>query len=83
MTALLIIVGAQRGSNKEVENLPETDGKGGEFENILLWRVISKQVQTLRAEMEDARKSVEESVENSSSAPQDGAGMLSGRHRRR
>ena len=68
VTALLIIVGAQRGSNKEIENLPEPNGTGGKFDDVLLWRVIGKQVQTLRAEMEDALKSAEEAFQNSSSA---------------
>lgn len=67
VTALLIIVAAQRGSSKEAENFPETDSANGEFDNVLLWRVIRKQVQTLRAEMEDARKSAEEAEENGSS----------------
>ena len=64
VTALLIIVGGQRGSSKEIDALPETNGNSGELKNVLLWRVISKQVQTLRVEMEDARKSAEEAAKN-------------------
>ena len=82
VTALLIIVGAQKGSNKEISKLPETNGEVGEFDYILLWRVISKQVQTLRTEMEDARKSAEEAIVNNSSTPQPRARMIASRSRR-
>ncbi len=35
-----------------------------ELEDNQLWRVISKQVQTLRAEMEESRKSAEDAEKN-------------------
>ena len=38
----------------------EADAKENVFENVLLWKVMHKQVQTLRVEMEDAKKSAEE-----------------------
>ena len=69
VTALLVIVGAQRGSSKRIENLPQVNGEeAGEFDRVLLWRVIHKQVKTLRTEMEAARKSAEEAHSNSSIA---------------
>ncbi len=64
ITSLLMIVGAHRGSSKEIDGLPETDGEAGELEHVLLWRVISKQVQTLRDQMEGARKSAEEAAKS-------------------
>ena len=74
VTALLIIVGAQRGSSKQLENLPEKTGAEiADLDHVLLWRVIHKQVQSLRVEMEDARKSAEDSIKNSSAASKQGA----------
>ena len=74
VTALLIIVGAQKGSSKQLKNLPKKTGEeAGELDHVLLWRVIHKQVQSLRVEMEDARKSAEDAVNNSSAAPRNGA----------
>ena len=84
VTALLVIVAAQRNppssnnNNHDLERgsgLPDSDEPNGvatarsAFENVLLWRVIRKQVQTLRAEVEGARKSAEEASRNSNSAP--------------
>ncbi len=61
VTALLMIVGAQRGSSKKIDDLFETNGdEASEIDHVLLWQVIRKQVQALRIEMEDARKSAEE-----------------------
>ena len=59
-----MIVGAQRGSSKVLDSL-ETKDDTGELSDVLLWRVVCKQVETLRAEMEDAQRSVEEAAKNS------------------
>ena len=63
VTSLLRIVGSRRG-NKKIESLPEAGEEAHELDHLLLWRVMNKQVQTLRAEMEDARKSAEEAADN-------------------
>ena len=72
ITSLLAIVGAKRAGLEEPEGLAkvksvtncEANGHsvdGAEpYEEALLWRVIQKQVNVLRVEMEDARKSIEE-----------------------
>ena len=64
IASLLIIAGAHRGNTKEIDGLPETVEGASQLDNVLLWCVISKQVQNLRAEMEDARKSAEDAVKN-------------------
>lgn len=81
VTALLVIVAVQRNppsNNNDLERssgLSDSDEPNGvanassAFENVLLWRVIRKQVRTLRAEVEGARKSAEEASLNSHSAP--------------
>ena len=39
-----------------------TNAKENAFKDVLLWKVMNKQAQTLRIEMEDAKKSAEEAV---------------------
>lgn len=66
ITSLLVIVAVQRGTNKDFSEVPE--GANGEpsskgalkLESNLLYRVLLKQTQTLRHEMEGSRKSAEE-----------------------
>ncbi|KAI4187585.1 MAG: hypothetical protein LQ346_005467 [Caloplaca aetnensis] len=68
ITSLLVIVAAQRGGHVEKEINGDTgSAEGGNLENNALWRTISKQVETLRTEMEDSRKSAEEAAQNASS----------------
>lgn len=74
ITSLLIIVAIQRGTSKEPEPEPASESKklskdedhtsSGVASN-LLYRVLSKNVQTLRHEMEGSRKSAEEAAKNS------------------
>ena len=64
ITSLLMIVGSHKGTSKAVDGLPEAGKEAHELDHLLLWRVISKQVQNLRAEMEDARKSAEDADKN-------------------
>ncbi len=59
-----MIVGSHKGTSKEVDGLPEASDKADELDHLLLWRVMRKQVETLRAEMEDTRKSAEEAAKN-------------------
>ena len=73
ITSLLMIVGSRK-VNKEIEGLPETGRGEHPLEELLLWRVVSKQVKTLRTEMEDARKSAEEAASNNGTV--DGASKL-------
>lgn len=63
ITSLLMIVGSRK-TSQEIESLSETTDNASELDNLLLWRVMSKQVKTLRAEMEDARKSAEDAANN-------------------
>ena len=65
ITSLLMIVGSRK-TSREIEGLSETTDNASKLDNLLLWRVMSKQVKTLRAEMEDARKSAEDAVNNNS-----------------
>ncbi|KAG8531497.1 uncharacterized protein KY384_003126 [Bacidia gigantensis] len=65
VTSLLTIVGAEKGTNKDIEDIPAVEEGVSEPDRLLLWRVIKKQIQTLRSEMEGARKSAEE-AENKS-----------------
>ena len=76
ITSLLAIVGAHRADLEEPEGLSDVqgaangevngvvngdvDGKENAFKDILLWKVMRKQAETLRVEMEDAKKSAEE-----------------------
>ncbi|KAL9128323.1 MAG: hypothetical protein Q9217_002978 [Psora testacea] len=68
ITSLLAIVGAQRTGVTEIDGVAETNGTTNGHangnvhghEDVLLWRVMSKQVKILRGEMEDARKNPEE-----------------------
>lgn len=69
ITSLLIIVAILRGSNKDFENSPKIDGDKSQdaasmFQSNLLYRVIIKQIQTLRNEMEGNRKSAEDAEKN-------------------
>ena len=63
ITSLLIIVGSRK-TGRDIDGLAGSSEEAGEFDNILLWRVLSKQVNNLRAEMEDARKSTEDAAKN-------------------
>ena len=60
-------------SNGEVNGPPngEVNGITHEHENILFWRVMSKQVRILRIQMDDARKSATEAKENATKASKD------------
>ena len=64
ITSLLMIVGSHKGTSKAIDGLPEAGAEKHELDHLLLWRVMSKQVQNLRAEMEDARKSAEDADKN-------------------
>lgn len=71
ITSLLIIVAVQRGTNQEFRETPaETNGdvtkenSASKLKKNLLYRVLSKQVQTLRHEMEGSRKSAEEAAKH-------------------
>ena len=63
ITSLLIIVGSRK-TGRDIDGLAGNSEEVGEFDNLLLWRVLSKQVNNLRAEMEDARKSTEDATKN-------------------
>ena len=71
ITSLLSIVGAKRRGADEPEGLIKADGeangnvegKDNPFAKVLLWRVMQKEIQTLRAQMEAAKES-KESAEN-------------------
>ena len=65
ITSLLAIVGSRKGNSSNAnDGLSEPEEKESEFDRNVFWQVVSKQVQTLRIEMEDARKSVEEAAKN-------------------
>ena len=64
ITSLLAIAGSFKGTSKAIDDLLEADEQPHELDDLLLWRVMSKQVKVLRAEMEDARKSVEDAAKN-------------------
>ena len=64
ITSLLMIVGLHKETSKEIDGLPEPGEDASELGQLLLWRVMSKQFQTLRAEMEDARKSAGDAAKN-------------------
>ena len=64
-----MIVGSRRGSGKAIDGPPEAGEETHELDHLLLWRVTREQVRNLRAEMEDARKSVEEAVNNNTATP--------------
>ncbi len=76
IAALLVLVAAQRavksGTKPEERlsnNVPTpTPGSDTDLENNQLWQVLSKQVQTLRTEMEESRKSAEDAAENNANA---------------
>ena len=63
VTSLLMIVGSRRG-NKEIEGLGEKGDEYDRLDELLLWRVVKKQIKTLREEMEESRKSAEEAAKN-------------------
>ena len=65
ITSLLTIVGAQKGKRKTIDDLEPNSDKADESNTVPLLRVIKKQVETLRVEMEGARKSAEEAEPNS------------------
>ena len=74
VTSLLVIVGIQRGTSSEPE-LAETETATGVaddealkvVQSNLLYRVVQKNVETLRHEMEGSRKSAEDAANNSAS----------------
>ncbi len=69
ITSLLIIVAVQRGTKKDFNDMPaETNGNAkvatSQLERNLLYRVLSKQIETLRHEMEGSRKSAEDAAKH-------------------
>ena len=64
ITSLLMIVGSDKGTSKAIDGLPEAGEGTHELDYLLLWRVMSKQVGNLRAEMKDARRSAEDAAKN-------------------
>lgn len=64
ITSLLMIAGSQKGTSKVIDDLPVVSEGTHELDHLLLWRVMRKQVENLRAEMEDARKSAEDAASN-------------------
>ncbi|KAL8775545.1 MAG: hypothetical protein Q9209_000041 [Squamulea sp. 1 TL-2023] len=69
ITSLLVIVAAQRGGDIAETNGTVKTGDPEGLEGNALWRTISKQVETLRAEQEDSRKSADEAAQNASNGP--------------
>ena len=75
VASLLVIVAIQRGTSKEPGAAEEPKGSDSISDNQLtavvesnlLYRVISKNVQTLRHEMEGSRKSAEDAAKHSAS----------------
>lgn len=63
VTALMSIVQAQRANpvRPDASEIPTSD----DLASNAVWQAISKQVQTLRKEMKDSRKSVEDAERNS------------------
>ena len=68
ITALLMIVGSHKGTSKAIDCLPEAGQEDLELGHLLLWRAMSIQVKSLRAEMEDARKSAEDAAKNNTAS---------------
>ncbi len=65
ISALLSIVQTQRTSHAEAST-PEMSGSNSDdLKSNEVWQAISKQVQILRKEMKDSRKSVEDAGKNS------------------
>ncbi|KAL8984540.1 MAG: hypothetical protein Q9205_001528 [Flavoplaca limonia] len=63
ITSLLVIVADQRGGIERLNGKMEvTDPE--DVESNPLWRTLSKQVEILRAEQEESRKSVDEAAQN-------------------
>ncbi|KAL8699944.1 MAG: hypothetical protein Q9201_005712 [Fulgogasparrea decipioides] len=82
ITSLLVIVAAQRGGGVEQDvngTIPGSADPEG-LEDNALWQTISKQVETLRTEMEDSRKSAEEAAQNASDGKAAGPGRISNFH---
>ncbi|KAL8671697.1 MAG: hypothetical protein Q9168_003797 [Polycauliona sp. 1 TL-2023] len=69
ITSLLVIVATQRSSTQELKG---TDGDPDQrdLQSNALWRTLSKQVETLRAEQEESRRSVDESAQNVTTSSQ-------------
>ncbi|KAL8721504.1 MAG: hypothetical protein Q9225_001849 [Loekoesia sp. 1 TL-2023] len=63
ISSLLIILAAQRGGAEEINGTAEDADPEGLKHNAL-WRTIRKQVEALRMEMEDSRKSAKEAAQN-------------------
>lgn len=72
IAALLVLVAAQRAVKRGIKpeeslshNAPTpTPNPDKDLENNQLWQVLSKQVQTLRTEMEESRKSADDAAKN-------------------
>ena len=64
VTSLLTIVGAQKKVGNPVDEKTVEGPVADDMDHVLLWRVMKKQVATLREEMEGARKSAEQAAEN-------------------
>lgn len=71
ITALLKIVAMQkRHGGNEVNGVSETESQESNddtedgVKSTLLWQVISKEIETLRVEMEEGRKSAEQAAQN-------------------
>lgn len=61
VTALLMIVGSTKLSDEKKKELSTTtDEDTGEFDHILLWRILKSQVQALKTEMDAAQKAISE-----------------------
>ena len=72
VTSLLVIVGIQRGTSTEPELADNETAIGAAEDGVprivqsnLLYRVVRKNVENLRIEMEGSRKSVEDAANNS------------------
>ena len=73
VTSLLTIVGTKKGTNKADDELePAASGTDELEDDNLLWRIMKKQVETLRVEMEGARKSAEEAGSTQAGSTQAG-----------
>ena len=59
-----MIVGSNKRKDKAIDGLLEDGDESHELDHLLLWRVLRKQVNNLRAEMEDNRMSAEDAVKN-------------------
>lgn len=65
VTALLSIIQTQRTSHAEATTPAMSGSQSDDLQSNEVWQAISKQVQILRKEMKDSRKSVEDAGKNS------------------